>query len=145
MINPFGLRQKTTTEFCPFHTHKNSTTYPRLLCDELLQACSFDGSAVTVSAEFADMIIDQYEEMLSQVRNVSVESDCFQCKQQPLVMGVALHPYIVGQPFRLKHLRRALAHIKKSLESTEMNQLVWLCTPQEIDAHVRGLPSGVIP
>ena len=30
---------------------------------------------------------------------------------QPLVMGIALHAYIVGQPFRLRHLRRALAHI----------------------------------
>ena len=30
---------------------------------------------------------------------------------QPLVMGIALHPYIVGQPSRLRHLRRAMAHI----------------------------------
>jgi hypothetical protein len=26
-------------------------------------------------------------------------------------MGIALHPYLVGQPYRLRHLRRALAHI----------------------------------
>ena len=26
-------------------------------------------------------------------------------------MGIALHPYIVGQPYRLRHLRRALRHI----------------------------------
>ena len=48
--------------------------------------------------EFADMIIDQFDEMLAQSRG------------GPLVMGIALHPYIVGQPFRLRHLRRALAH-----------------------------------
>ncbi len=48
---------------------------------------------------FADMIVDQFDEMLRQSRD------------QPLVMGVALHPYIVGQPHRLVHLRRALQRI----------------------------------
>lgn len=50
-------------------------------------------------ADFADMIIDQCDEMLDQSR------------QQPLVMGIALHPYLVGQPYRLRHLRRALRHL----------------------------------
>lgn len=50
-------------------------------------------------AEFADLIIDTFDEMLEQAR------------AQPLVMGIALHPYIVGQPARLRHLRRALTHI----------------------------------
>ena len=51
------------------------------------------------ASDFADMIVDQFEEMLelSQTR--------------PLVMGVALHAYIVGQPHRLRHLKRALKHI----------------------------------
>jgi allantoinase len=26
-------------------------------------------------------------------------------------MGIALHPYPVGQPYRLRHLRRALRHV----------------------------------
>ena len=26
-------------------------------------------------------------------------------------MGIALHPYLVGQPYRLRHLRRALEHV----------------------------------
>ena len=45
------------------------------------------------------MIVDQFDEMieLSETR--------------PLVMGVALHAYIVGQPHRLRHLKRALRHI----------------------------------
>ncbi len=51
------------------------------------------------AAQFADMIIDNFDEMLEQ------------SARQPLVMGIALHPYIVGQPYRLRHLRRALAHI----------------------------------
>jgi peptidoglycan/xylan/chitin deacetylase (PgdA/CDA1 family) len=48
---------------------------------------------------FADMVIDNFTEMLHQ------------CERQPLVMGIALHPYIVGQPHRLLHLRRALQHL----------------------------------
>ncbi|TVP73995.1 MAG: polysaccharide deacetylase [Rhodobacteraceae bacterium] len=51
------------------------------------------------AAQFADMIVDNFDEMLLQARS------------QPLVMGIALHPYLVGQPYRLRHLRRALAHI----------------------------------
>lgn len=51
------------------------------------------------AARFADMIIDNFDEMLDQSRG------------QSLVMGIALHPYIVGQPFRLRQLRRALRHI----------------------------------
>ena len=49
--------------------------------------------------EFAAMIVDHFDEMLEQ------------STLQPLVFGIALHPYIVGQPFRLRHLRRARHHI----------------------------------
>src|SRR5665647_772599 len=49
--------------------------------------------------EFADMIIDSFDVMQAE------------CAKRPLVMGIALHPYIVGQPHRLKHLARALNHI----------------------------------
>jgi allantoinase len=51
------------------------------------------------AADFADMIVDNFDEMLEQ------------STRQPLVYGIALHPYIVGQPFRLRHLRRALQQI----------------------------------
>ena len=50
-------------------------------------------------SQFADMIVDMFDEMLEQSAG------------GPLVMGIALHAYIVGQPFRLRHLRRALNHI----------------------------------
>lgn len=45
------------------------------------------------------MIVDNFDEIRAQAEG------------QPLVMGIALHPYIVGQPFRLRQLRRALAHV----------------------------------
>ncbi len=69
------------------------------------------------ASEFADMIVDQFDEMLDQ------------SAAQPLVMGVALHAYIVGQPYRLRHLRRALAHL--ALRRPE----VWLTTPGAIAGH----------
>jgi allantoinase len=67
------------------------------------------------SAEtFANMIIDTFDEMLEDA------------KATPLVMGIALHPYIVGQPFRLRHLRRALTHI------TAQRDDVWITTAENI-------------
>ena len=63
--------------------------------------------------EFADLIVDNFDEMLAQ------------SKAQPLVMGIALHPYIVGQPYRLRHLRRALKHISN-------NKKIWFTTPGKI-------------
>lgn len=66
------------------------------------------------AAEFADMIIDNFDEMLEQSAG------------QALVMGVALHPYIVGQPFRLRQLRRALQHI------ADQRDRVWICRAGEI-------------
>lgn len=71
--------------------------------------------------DFAQMIIDQFDEML------------MQSQQQSLVMGIALHPYIVGQPYRLRHLRRALAHIAAHRDE------VWITTPGAIVEAVVGV------
>ncbi|MDA0866314.1 MAG: polysaccharide deacetylase family protein [Cyanobacteria bacterium] len=80
---------------------------------------------------FADMIIDQYDEMKAQ----SVK--------QPLVFGIALHAYIMGQPFRLKHLRRALEHIAK--DAAQDSDRVWLTHPGTISQYIHGLPEGIVP
>ena len=69
------------------------------------------------ASEFADMIIDQFDEMLAQSR------------AQPLVLGIALHAYIVGQPFRLRALRRALAHLAAHRDH------VWFTTAGAIATH----------
>ena len=62
------------------------------------------------AGDFADMIVAQFDEMLEQ------------SEAQPLVMGIALHAYIVGQPFRLRALKRALRHICDARAS------IWLTT-----------------
>jgi peptidoglycan/xylan/chitin deacetylase (PgdA/CDA1 family) len=66
--------------------------------------------------DFAQMIIDQFDEML------------LQSIQQPLVMGIALHPYLMGQPYRLKYLRAALQHIAAHRDGGK----VWLTKPGQI-------------
>ncbi len=72
------------------------------------------------AAQFADLIVDQFDEMLAQ------------SARGPLVMGIALHPYIVGQPFRLRQLRRALRHV------TERREQLWLTTAGAIASHAAG-------
>ncbi len=85
-----------------------SIPYPQELNDiPMIVARQMDGR------DFADMIVDNFDEMLRQ------------SKEQPLVMGIALHPYLVGQPYRLLHLRRALKHIVKAKKA-------WLTTPGKI-------------
>jgi peptidoglycan/xylan/chitin deacetylase (PgdA/CDA1 family) len=80
----------------------------------------------TDAATFAQMIIDNFDEMLEQ------------SKRQPLVMGIALHAYIVGQPFRLRNLRRALEHIAQDRED------VWITTAGAVAEHVMTLPRGTV-
>jgi peptidoglycan/xylan/chitin deacetylase (PgdA/CDA1 family) len=85
-----------------------SIPYPQELNDiPMIVARQMDGR------DFADMIVDNFDEMLRQ------------SKEQPLVMGIALHPYLVGQPYRLRHLRRALQHVVKGKKA-------WLATPGKI-------------
>ena len=76
-------------------------------------------------AEFARMIVDAFDEMLEQ------------SGKAPLVMGIALHPYIVAQPHRLRPLREALRHIARHRDD------VWLTTSGELAAHFAQLwPNG---
>jgi len=70
--------------------------------------------------QFADAIVEAFDEMLEQ------------SLQTPLVMGIALHPYIVGQPHRLRPLRRALAHIAARRDE------IWLTTAGGIAAFAAG-------
>jgi peptidoglycan/xylan/chitin deacetylase (PgdA/CDA1 family) len=77
--------------------------------------------------DFADMIVDNFAEMRAQAAS------------GPLVMGIALHPYLVGQPFRLLHLRRALRHIVAA--GTD----IWLTRPGAIAEHIASLPEGIVP
>ncbi|HKS87022.1 MAG TPA: polysaccharide deacetylase family protein [Pseudolabrys sp.] len=79
-------------------------------------------------SEFADMIVDAFEVMQKE------------CAARPLVMGIALHAYIVGWPHRFKHLARALRHIVGNA-----NERVWFTVSGEIADHAEKLAPGIIP
>ncbi len=79
-------------------------------------------------AEFADMIVDSFEVMQAE------------SAKRPLVMGIALHPYIVGWPHRFKHLARALKHIQRHAD-----ERVWFTTAGDIADHATQLPAGTVP
>jgi len=75
------------------------------------------------ASEFADMIVDQFDEMLRSSADA------------PQVMPVILHSFISGQPFRLRALRRALDHIMKNADS------IWFTQPGAIASHIQSLQS----
>jgi hypothetical protein len=77
--------------------------------------------------QFAEMVTDQFDEMLEQ------------SKKYPLVFSVALHPFIIGQPFRLRAFRGALRHIMAHRDA------LWITTPGEIARYCAGLPQGTVP
>ena len=67
-----------------------------------------------VSAEeYANMIIDQFDVLMDLK------------EPHPVVFSLSLQ-FIVGQPFRQKHLKRALNHICKRRDE------IWITTPNEI-------------
>lgn len=79
---------------------------------ELNDSTSMVGRGVNAS-DFADMIVDEFDELLAA------------SEDQPLVLGVVVHSFISGVPFRLRQLTRALAHLAGADE-------VWLTRPGDI-------------
>jgi allantoinase len=82
--------------------------------------------AKVVPSVWADLLIDHFDEMLDQSR------------RQPVVFNLSLHPYLIGQAFRLRQLRRLVEHIDRHRER------VWLTRPGAIAAHIRTLPEGAV-
>lgn len=94
-----------------------SVPYPQELNDiPAIVARKLEGPA------FAAMIVDAFREMLDQSHH------------QALVMGIALHPYITGQPHRLRPLREALQTVQ-----SEGGNAVWWTTPGAVADHFAGL------
>ena len=69
------------------------------------------------SPEFADMVLAQIDEMLEQAAD------------QPLVCGITVHTFIVGQPYRLRDFRRVVERL------AELRDSVWLTTAGEVAEH----------
>jgi hypothetical protein len=81
------------------------------------------------AGDFCSMIVEQFDEMIEQ------------SERHPLVMNVSVHPYVFGQPFRLRMLRRALQHcVNHPRRST-----VWWTRPGDIADYCCSLPPGIVP
>ena len=63
--------------------------------------------------EFAQMIVDHFDTVYREGN------------EHGRVMCIALHPYMMGAPHRVKHLDRSLAYIRKHKDA-------WICTAEEI-------------
>ena len=80
------------------------------------------------ATDFGQMISDQFEAMLQLSQH------------RPLVCGVSLHTFVVGQPFRFAQLRRALSGILRHAGF----ERVWITTPDRIADYAASLPPGTI-
>ena len=78
--------------------------------------------------EFCDMLVDQFEEMIEQ------------SAKHPLVCNISIHPFVFGQPFRLRPLRNALKHCF----SNKFMDRVWKCKPADIADYCYTLKPGII-
>lgn len=81
------------------------------------------------ATDFHQMIVDQFEEMLSL------------SQKQPLVFGISLHTFVAGQPFRLRQIRKAIQHVLSHPRFSD----VWVTTPGQIARHSAALPPGTVP
>lgn len=73
------------------------------------------------AANFERMAIDQFDEML------------LQSQKYPLVYTIVLHPFVIGQPYRLRALRRIFDHIAKARHAA------WITTPGAVARHYAAL------
>lgn len=71
---------------------------------------------------FAGMIGDTVEQLLSE------------CDRRPSVLGIALHPYIMGQPHRALHLERVLTRLREADDPR-----IWWTTAGAVAEHVGAL------
>lgn len=98
----------------PFSTENGpllSVPYPQEIND--IPTIIPNGASIDT---FCQMIEYQFEELLAR------------SEHSPQVMGIALHPYIVGQPFRFYRLKQVLHKLMQRRDE------FWLTTPGDIAA-----------
>ena len=79
--------------------------------------------------DFTQMVIAHFDEQMRQSQN------------QPLVFSLALHTFVVGQPYRLAGLRDILT---QSVNHPDADR-IWFTRPRDIFDHVSALPAGMVP
>jgi peptidoglycan/xylan/chitin deacetylase (PgdA/CDA1 family) len=74
-------------------------------------------------ADYAEMLVDNFDELLRSSKDTS------------LVFAISIHTFVVGQPYRLARLRRALQHMLSHRDD------IWVAMPKDIAAHYSALPA----
>lgn len=74
---------------------------------------------------FTRMMIDTFDEMFE-------ESNRFGWSQ---INCISLHTFLMGQPHRIRHLRRFFKHLEKYKND------IWICHPGQISDHIYSLPN----
>lgn len=77
--------------------------------------------------DFEHMITDHFDELLHQ------------SARRPLVCSIVLHPFVIGQPYRLRALRRALEHVLAHRDR------LWVTKAGDLARYVANLPPGTVP
>ncbi len=77
---------------------------------------------------FTRIMIDTFDEMLDEsAKHGWPQINCY-----------SLHTFLMGQPHRIRQLRRVFDHMNKRRDD------VWFCHPGQISDHVYGLPEGTV-
>jgi allantoinase len=89
-------------------------------CNDLPSLLTFGMSA----SDFGQLIRDQFDVLYEEGDRI------------PRILPIALHTFIAGQPFRMKHIAEALAHIVR-------HEKVWFATAGEINDWYRSAKSPI--
>lgn len=81
------------------------------------------------AVDFTQMVTGHFDEQMRQ------------SQKQPLVFSLALHSFVVGQPYRLAGLRDILTHMVNHPDADR----VWFTRPRDIHDHIAALPKGTVP
>jgi peptidoglycan/xylan/chitin deacetylase (PgdA/CDA1 family) len=112
---PFWMKTRTTPILSiPYHIEINDS--PAQL------------SRRHTADDFTKMVTSHFDEQMRQSDN------------QPLVFSLALHTFVVGQPYRLAGLRDILNHIVNHPNAEK----IWFTRPRDIYSHIAALPSGTV-
>ncbi len=82
----------------------------------------FNNPSISI-ADFHDRMVDAFDVLYEEGAKA------------PRVLGIALHPFLIGSPHRIRYLDRALAHMAK-------HEGVWFATGSEIISHYASQTAG---
>lgn len=87
-----------------------------------LEDCFIVGENLHAESEYADQLIDACEFLLEEAQRTG----------HGRLLALSIHPWVMGQPHRIKHLERVFAHL------ASRSALLWNATPSAVLAAAKG-------